>query len=171
MPQRGKGRMMAAVGRYADRSRSGCGCAGSVSTNAIPRLVSYSLVCDEQRRHEHTDQFELSVSSLRASNTRIPVVMFSHGPLAPEIAALCNRFGVMVAEQGSYGGRLAALSPRSGTAMARYPLLHKKLNFAELAAAGTEQVLCCDLDTIFFTDVDVVFDRYTGPDVVARDRR
>lgn len=160
---------MAAVGRYSGGSNGGCGCAGGVSTTAIPRLVSYSLVCDEQRRHEHAYQFELSVSSLRASNMRIPVVLFSHGPLAPEIAALCNRLGVMVAEQGPYSDRLAALSPRGGTAMARYPLLHKNLNFAELAAAGVEQVLCCDLDTIFFTDVEAIFDRYAGPDVVARE--
>jgi hypothetical protein len=75
----------------------------------------------------------------------------------------------MVAEQGPYGDRLAALSPQSGTAMARYPLLHKNLNFAELAAAGAQQVLCCDLDTIFFTDVEALFDRYAGADVVARE--
>ena len=159
---------MAALRRYSDRS-SGCGCAGSGSSSTISRLVSYSLVADEQRRHEHAYQFELSVSSLRASNPRIPVVLFSHGPIAPEIAELCNRFCVMVAEQGPYADRLAALSPRSGTAMARYPLLHKNLNFAELAAAGFEQVLCCDLDTIFFTDVEAVFERYAGPDVVARE--
>ena len=30
-------------------------------------------------------------------------------------------------------------------------------------------MLCCDLDTIFFTDVEVLFDRYAGPDVVARE--
>lgn len=160
---------MAAMGRYPGGSRGGCGCGGGALATSLPRLVSYSLVCDEQRRHEHAYQFELSVSSLRASNPRIPVVLFSHGPLAPEIAALCHRFGVMVGEQGPYRDRLAALSPRGGTAMARYPLLHKNLNFAELAAAGAEQVLCCDFDTIFFTDVEAIFDRYAGPDVVARE--
>jgi hypothetical protein len=136
---------------------------------AMPRLVSYSLACDERRRDEHACQFELSVSSLRASNPSIPVALFLHGPLAPEIAELCSRFGVMVSYQGPYRDRLAALSPRSGDAMARYPVLHKNLNFAELAAAGVRQVLCCDLDTIFFTDVEVVFERYAGPDVVARE--
>lgn len=135
----------------------------------MPRVVSYSLACDERRRDEHACQFELSVASLRASNVSIPVVLFSHGPLAPEIAELCSRFGVMVSYQGAYSDRLAALSPRSGDAMARYPVLHKNLNFAELAAASTQQVLCCDLDTIFFADVEVVFERYAGPDVVARE--
>jgi hypothetical protein len=75
----------------------------------------------------------------------------------------------MVSYQGPYRDQLAALSPHGGDAMARYPVLHKNLNFAELAAAGAEQVLCCDLDTIFFTDVEVLFDRYAGPDVVARE--
>jgi hypothetical protein len=106
---------------------------------------------------------------LRASNPGIPVVLFSHGPLAPEIAELCSRFGVMMSYQGPYRDRLTALSPRSGDAMARYPVLHKNLNFAELAAAGVRQVMCCDLDTIFFTDVEDVFERYAGPDVVARE--
>jgi len=160
---------MAVVARYPDRPGCDCGCAGAVGTCAMPRLVAYSLACDEHRRDEHARQFELSVSSLRASNARIPVVLFPHGPLAPEIAELCSRYGVMVSYQGPYRDRLAALSPRSGDAMARYPVLHKSLNFTELAAAGARQVLCCDLDTIFFTDVELVFERYSGPDVIARE--
>src|SRR5918995_6755422 len=162
-------RMMVAVTRYPDVPVYDCGCAGAVGMKAMPRLVSYSLACDERRRDEHACQFELSISSLRASNPSIPVALFSHGPLAPEIAQLCSRFGVMVSYQGLYGDRLAALSPRSGDAMARYPVLHKNLNFAELAAAGVRQVLCCDLDTIFFTDVEFIFERYAGPHVVARE--
>ena len=160
---------MATAGRHEDRSVADCRCEGAVGPWAMARLVSYSLAGYEPRRDEHAYQFELSVSSLRASNPRIPVVLFSHGPLAPDIAVLCHRFGVMVAEQGTYRDRLAALSPRGLDAMALYPVLHKNLNFAELAAAGVGQVLCCDLDTIFFTDVEVLFDRYAGPDVVARE--
>lgn len=135
----------------------------------MPRLISYSLACAESRRHEHACQLHLSLSSLRASNARIPVVLFSHGPLAPEIAELCSRFGVMVSYQGDYRDRLATLSPRGGGAMARYPVLHKSLNFTELAAVSARQVLCCDLDTLFFADVEALFDRYAGPDVVARE--
>jgi hypothetical protein len=160
---------MSTAGRYEAGSVGGCCCKGAAGPWAMPRLVSYSLVGYEPRRGEHAYQFELSLSSLRASNTRIPVVLFSHGPLAPDMAVLCNRFGVMVAEQGAYRDRLAALSPRGVDAMALYPVLHKNLNFAELAAAGVGQVLCCDLDTIFLTDVEILFDRYAGPDVVARE--
>ena len=90
----------------------GCGCAPRAAYPGLARLVSYSLVCDERRRDEHACQFEISVSSLRASNPSIPVVLFSHGPLAPEIAELCSRFGVMVPIRAPYrdrlGGALAA---------------------------------------------------------------
>ncbi len=152
-------------------SSAGCGCCGQQpGTRAgIDRLVFYSLVCDEARRAEHAVQFELSVSSLRATSGTIPVVLFVHGPLAPEIARLCSRHGVMVAMQGAYRDRLAALCPRGADALARYPVLHKSLNFAELAAAGVCQALCCDLDTIFRRDVAHLFDRYRGDDVVARE--
>ena len=160
---------MAVDARYQDASDCDCGCRSAVGGLPMHRLVAYSLACDERRRDEHARQFELSVASLRESNARIPIVLFSHGLLAPEIADICNRCGVMVCYQGLYRDRLAALSPRSGDAMARYPVLHKSLNFAELAAAGAQQVLCCDLDTIFFTDVERVFERYAGPDVVARE--
>jgi hypothetical protein len=48
-------------------------------------------------------------------------------------------------------------------------VLHKHLNFAELAAAGAAQVLCCDLDTVFFGDVARLFDHDTNAHVVARE--
>ena len=54
-------------------------------------------------------------------------------------------------------------------ALVRYPLLHKFLNLRELAATGAAQVLCCDCDTVFFDDVAALFDRYGGPDLVARE--
>lgn len=111
----------------------------------------------------------MSLTSLRSANATVPVVLFAHGALAPEIAELCHRFGVMVAEQGPYRDRLAAMSSRGSGALASFPLVHKGLNFAELAAADFGQVLCCDLDTVFLGDVDVLFDRYGGPDVVARE--
>jgi hypothetical protein len=135
----------------------------------MARLVSYSLAGDERRRAEHERQFELSIASLRAYNAHVPVVLFSHGPLAPEIGGLCSRHRVMVAHQGDYGARLSALLPHRGQALVRYPVLHKSLNFTELAAVGAQQVLCCDLDTVFFADVATLFDRYAGPHVVARE--
>jgi hypothetical protein len=161
--------VMAASQLHPYETGCGCGCAPGTRSSGLARLVSYSLACDEARREEHARQFELSLSSLRASNSSIAVVLFVHGPLAPEIIELCSRFGIMVHDQGRYRDRLSALLPHGGEAMVRYPVLHKGLNFAELAAGGAQQVLCCDLDTVFFADVELLFDRYAGPDVVARE--
>jgi hypothetical protein len=134
-----------------------------------PRLVAYSLVADPTRIGEHTRQFSLSVATLRAHNPSIPVVLFVHGELPGPLALLCHQHDVMVHYQGPYRDRLARYSPSGADALARYPVLHKNLNFAELARTGARQVLCCDLDTIFFADVAELFDRYATPHVVARE--
>jgi hypothetical protein len=133
------------------------------------RLVCYSIVVAHERLAEHAFQFELSVRSLRAHNAAVPAVLFVYGDFPRAIELTCRRFGVMVHQQGPYEERLRACSAHGAGALARYPVLHKQLNFAELVATGVEQVLCCDLDTLFLGDVDGLFDRYGGADVVARE--
>lgn len=133
------------------------------------RLVCYSLVVDEHRLADHELQFELSVASLRSHNSSVPVVLFMYGELPPSIESICRTYRVMVHWQGSYEERLRATCPAGASALAHYPVLHKNLNFAELATTGVKQALVCDLDTIFFEDVDVLLDRYATADVVARE--
>ena len=134
------------------------------------RLVQYSLVLErDDWRPDLIWQFATSIRTLRENNRRIPVVLFLYGGLTPELAAVCHEHRVMVHDQGRYEHRLAMLCPRGWPALARYPLLHKLMNFRELAAVDPSQVLCCDCDTIFLGDVEVLFDRYAGPDVVARE--
>ena len=133
------------------------------------RLVYYSLLAPPAPRADLSWQFETSVATLRAHNPDIPVVLFLHGALPADVATTCRRFRVMVHHQGAYAERLAALCPAGAAALAAYPLLHKYLNFRELAASGVEQAMCCDLDTLFFGDVGVLFDRYGDADVVARE--
>ena len=86
-----------------------------------------------------------------------------------ELAALCREHRVLVHEQGPYAARLAALCPEGWPTLVDYPLLHKFLNFGELARTGARQILFCDCDTVFFTDVALLFDRYGDADVVARE--
>ena len=134
------------------------------------RLVHYSLSLPHQYpRPDLIRQFGASVGTLREHNGAIPVVLFVHGALPAELAAICGEHDVMVHEQGPYERRLAALCPAGWQALAEYPLLHKFLNLRELAATGASQVLCCDCDTVFLRDVAELFDRYDGPDVVARE--
>ena len=104
------------------------------------RLVSYSYAADAGRAHDHEVQFEISVTSLRAANDSVPVALFVHGELTPAFERICRALGVMVHRQGSYADRLRRTCPRGATALALYPVLHKSLNFAELAATGVDDV-------------------------------
>lgn len=136
----------------------------------MTRLVCYSLSLSPQDpRPDIVRQFALSVRSLRHHSVETPVVLFVHGVLPDEVAEVCRDGEVLVHEQGPYASRLAALCPAGWPALARYPLLHKSFNFAELAATPASQVLLCDCDTIFMNDVALLFDRYGEADVVARE--
>jgi hypothetical protein len=134
------------------------------------RLVHYSIALEDGvRRPNLISQLDASAATLREHNPRIPAVVFLYGVLDRELAAVCREHGLMVAEQGSYERRLAELCPEGWPALARYPVLHKFLNFRELATAGASEALFLDCDTIFFDDVERLFDRYAGADVAARE--
>jgi hypothetical protein len=136
----------------------------------LDRLVHYSLSLPrEDPRPDLLRQFGASVRTLREHNRDIPVALFLHGAMPAELAAICSEHDVLVHDQGPYEHRLAALCPVGWPALVPYPLLHKFLNMRELAATGASQVLCCDCDTVFADDVAALFDRYRGPDVVARE--
>lgn len=136
----------------------------------MARLVYYSLALSrDEPRPDLIRQLDASVGTLRIHNHDISVALFLHGPMAPDLAAVCQAHNIMVHDQGPYEHRLAAFCPIGWPALARYPLLHKFLNFRQLAAAGASQILYCDCDTVFFDDVAKVFDYYAGPDVVARE--
>jgi hypothetical protein len=136
----------------------------------VDRLVHYSLALPEHEpRPDLIWQLGASLRTLRAHNRDIPVALFVHDGLPAELAALCREHDVMVHDQGAYAARLAALCPEGWRLLADYPLLHKFLNFRELARTGASQILCCDCDTVFFADVAALFDRYGDADVVARE--
>jgi hypothetical protein len=136
----------------------------------MDRLVHYSVsLADGEPRPDLIGQLDASARTLREHNPDIPVVLFLYGTMTAELAAVCHAHDLMVHGQGPYEHRLAALCPAGWPALARYPLLHRFLNFRELAAAGATQALYLDCDTIFFGDVAALFDRYAGADVVGRE--
>lgn len=142
----------------------------AVIGSAVDRLVHYSLcVRDERAREVLTWQFATSVQSLRAHNTDITVALFVHGTAPPEVIEVCRAFDVVPLDGGDYERRLQALCPTGSAALAQHPLLHKFLNFSGMELDRLSQILFCDVDTIFFRDVEEVFDAYGGADVVARE--
>ena len=133
-----------------------------------PHLVAYALELPaDVPRPDLVEQLETSLRTLRRHNGEIPVVLFLYGKRTRDLDALCAGYGVRLHEQGPFERRLASRSPTGWSALARYPLLCKYLNFHELAALGATQVLLCDCDTVFFADVARIFERYSG----ARSRR
>jgi hypothetical protein len=134
------------------------------------RLVHYSVsVRAGESRPDLVAQLNASAGTLRAHNPDIPVVLFLHGAATPDLIDVCRAHHVAIHQQGPYEHRLAALCPAGWPALARYPLLHRFLNFGALAAAGVSQTLYLDCDTVFFDDVTVLMDRYAGAHVAGRE--
>jgi len=134
------------------------------------RLVHYSISLEPgEHRPDLIGQLDAAATTLREHNPHIPAVVFLYGALTPDLATVCRDHGLMVHEQGPYEQRLAELCPDGWPALARYPLLHRFLNFAELAQAGAEQALYLDCDTLVLDDVELLFDRYADADVAARE--
>jgi hypothetical protein len=135
----------------------------------MKRLVYYSISLDD-RVDQSTLLWQLvaSIHSLRRFNSRIPIAVFVYGTI-PEtlVRSLCN-LKVSLRPQGSYERRVASLIERGSEIIAQYPILHKFLNLSDVSR-DLEQVLVLDCDTIFFDDVERLFEEYAGLDCCARE--
>lgn len=134
------------------------------------RFIHYSLSLPAGAdRQPLLTQLRRSLGTLRWKNPGVAVVLFLYGEMSPELASICHSHNVMVQPQGSYEQRLAELCPRGWPVLARYPVLHKFLNFSAFSGTGARQLLYCDCDTVFFKDVSALFDTYADADLVARE--
>ena len=101
----------------------------------MKRLVYYSLAASNANpRPDLIWQIELSVRSLRTYNSSVQVVVFTYGDVPSELAPALAPYGVTACHMGSYQAKLARLAPHGWQILSQYPLLHKFLNFAEIAA-------------------------------------
>jgi hypothetical protein len=134
------------------------------------RLVAYSLAAPRANpRPDLVWQIQSSVSSLRAYNKTVPIVIFTYDDVPTELAPALSPYNVLLHYRGSYEEQLASLVPRSWSVLSRYPVLHKLLNFRQINAYSPTQVLCLDCDTLFFGDVELLFSRYAEADCYARE--
>jgi hypothetical protein len=140
----------------------------SVGGSGRRRLAYYSVSLPSTEIQPLLWQLEASVRSLRKFNTTLPVVVFVYGPWSPEVSRRLDGLGVRVVHQGSYERRLASLLPHGSHVLAEYPILHKFLNLAELKPLDLDQVLVLDCDTIFFGDVERLFEHLSA-DCYARE--
>ena len=134
------------------------------------QLVSYSLwLPPSVPRPDLLRQLVTSLQTLREYNTEIPVCVFVYSDGPPALSWELSGYDATIIPQGSYEARLAQYSELGGPVLAEYPVLHKLLNFSDLAAMGAGRVLAVDCDTLFFGDVQLLFDRYADADCYARE--
>ncbi|HEY4839561.1 MAG TPA: hypothetical protein VIH72_13185 [Candidatus Acidoferrales bacterium] len=135
----------------------------------MKRCVCYSLLLQNaELRPILLAQIAASVKSLRTHNRSVPVHAFVYGD-EPELAGILAPYDVTIHDQGSYEDRLDRSLHHGAEVFSRYPVLHKLLNFEEISALAPSQVLLLDCDTMFFADVNVLFERYSKADCYARE--
>jgi hypothetical protein len=131
------------------------------------RLVFYTLAAaTHDIRHE---QLVISVQSLRRYNRRIPVCIFLFNNWPKQSEADLRAHGAQIYTLGTYGDYLERISPRTAAALSGYPMLGKWLVLADIPDTELSQVLYLDCDTVFFDDVEKLFDRYQESDWYARE--
>jgi len=135
----------------------------------VRRLCCYSLSLPANGHDALLVQLATSVHSLRAHNTQVDIVVFAYGPFPQDYAELLAGMHARVWQMETYAERLLRLCPSGQRSLATYPVLHKSLNFAEIAALEPEQVLLLDCDTYFRRDVAELFEKYAEADLVARE--
>src|SRR5689334_14785740 len=125
------------------------------------RIVTYSLSnSGPPQPTDYHEQLFNSVKSLRAYNSVTSVHVFLYGKHPPVFITRLEREGVTVHQMGSYEDAIRRIRPRAFRTLARYPVLHKWMNFHRLAPLAPSQILQIDCDTYFFDDVEILFDCY-----------
>lgn len=133
------------------------------------RLVAYSIaVPDPEKGLSLEKQVLASIRSLRAYNRAIPIVLHLYSDM-PQLTADLKSLAVTVKVKGPYKTRLANVSPKCAEVLCRHPVLHKLLNFAEIDEFDPDQLLLLDCDTLFFDDVERLFDKYGNADCYGRE--
>lgn len=126
------------------------------------RIVTYSLaVTGPPQTTEYHEQLINSVKSLRTYNRVVPVHVFLYGEHPPVFMTALEHEGVTIHQMGAYEDAIRRIRPRAFRTLARYPLLHKWMNFHKLAPLQPSQVLLVDCDTFFFDDVEILFTLYS----------
>ncbi|MGB5759740.1 MAG: hypothetical protein WBM50_22685 [Acidimicrobiales bacterium] len=138
---------------------------------SFDRLVHYSLYLSPDHDHRAmVEQLEASLTSLRRYNQSIPVAVIVHGDGGDRLKPLAHSYRAAVVTRPDYRLQLAEVVPEAAPTLVCYPLLHKFMNFGTLAAINPRQALYIDCDTLFFDDVEILFDRYRdAAHVVARE--
>lgn len=133
-------------------------------------IVTYSLYVDAPQRHtDYHEQLIYSVKSLRRFNPSISVHIFLYGEHPATFITRLEEYTVTVHPMGAYEDVIRSIHPGPFRALTTYPVLHKWLNLSTLERLDPAQILQTDCDTVFFDDVEKLFQRYAGKKFYARE--
>lgn len=134
------------------------------------KIVTYSLtIIGPPAMTDYHVQLITSVKSLRAHNRVVPVHVFLYGEHPPAFVTELEHQRATVRQMGSYDDAIMRIRPRAFRTLARYPVLHKWMNFHKLTPLRPSQILQVDCDTFFFDDVEILFERYAERHFYARE--
>jgi hypothetical protein len=126
------------------------------------RIITYSLsVTGPPQTTDYHEQLIYSVKSLRRYNRVVCVHVFLYDEHPRGFLTDLEHEAVTVHQMGSYSDAIRRIRPRAFRTLERYPVLHKWMNFDEVAPLRPSQVLQIDCDTFFFDDVEILFERYS----------
>ena len=125
------------------------------------KIVTYSLSSSgPPQTTDYQEQLFHSVKSLRAYNRVVAIHVFVYGEHPRVFITGLEHEAATIHQMGFYEDAIRRIRPRAFRTLARYPVLHKWMNFHRLAPFGPSQILQIDCDTYFFDDVEMLFDAY-----------
>jgi hypothetical protein len=134
------------------------------------KIVTYSLyVCGPPRNTDYHDELIYSVQSLRRYNKSVPVHVFLYGEHTATFISNLEDYAVTVHQMGAYEDAIRSIHRGPFHALTAYPVLHKWLNFSTLEGLAPAQILQSDCDTVFFDDVERLFQAYAKRKFYARE--
>lgn len=132
-----------------------------MSVHGDQLVVHYSLSFgDAGRAAVLARQLDISLTTLRATNPGVSVVVFCHGTAPDPVRPVCDRHRAEFVMRPDPAERLGDELGEIGSILGRLGPVHKFLNFDELSHRGRTAAVYLDADTVVFGDL-----RRLAPDV------
>lgn len=133
-------------------------------------MVHYSVSFgDPARADSLARQLQASLTTLRATNPDLHVVVFMHGSLPEQVETMVRRHGAEIVQLPDPVERLRADMGELGAIIGRFLPIHKFLNLRALAEIAPADTLHLDADTIVFGDFTHLIPDGDRPCFVARE--
>lgn len=134
------------------------------------KIVTYSLsVLGPPRNTDYHDELIYSIQSLRRYNKSVAVHIFLYGRHTATFISNLGHYAVTVHQMGAYEDVIRSIHRGPFHALTACPVPHKWLNFSALEGLAPAQILLCDCDTVFFDDVEILFQAYAKKMFYARE--